>query len=223
MYEPREDSFLLLKQIKEFAHGAVLAIGSYFLYTFAVTSGMNFWLAAVLALLVSCVAGMSMNWLVYRPLRKRKASSAVLLIASIALMILVNALLLAIWGASVKTIKTTNPVFDFFDARITLIQISIILTSLVLLCFLWWLMKKTTLGKAMRAVADNKEVAQTVGINPEMIYTKTFAIGSLLAGVAGILIGIEQTLCSNAESLGGLFIRISYACDVQKWEIKSIE
>ncbi len=180
-----------------FAHGAVLAIGSYFLYTFAVSAGLNFWLAILLTLLVSSLAGMSMNWLVYKPLRKRKASSAVLLISSIALMILVNALILAIWGADVKTIPTTNPVFDFLDARITLIQLIIILSSLLLLCLLWWLMKKTTLGKAMRAVADNQDVAKTVGINPEKIYTRTFLIGSLLAGIAGILIGIEQNVFPN--------------------------
>jgi branched-chain amino acid transport system permease protein len=109
-------------------------------------------------------------------------------------MILVNAVVLALWGADVKTIPTQNPVFEAFEARVTLIQISIIVVSLVLLLMLWWLMKKTTLGKAMRAVADNKEVAQTVGINPEKIYTITFVIGSFLAGVAGVLIGIEQNL-----------------------------
>ncbi len=177
-----------------FAHGAVLALGAYLLYTFAVMSGINFWLAIILTLLCSCIAGVLMDWFVYRPLRKRKASGAVLLIASIALMTLVNAVVLAVWGADVKTIPTRNPVFDVVGARITLIQIIIIIVSALLLLALWWLMKKTKLGKAMRAVADNKDVAQTVGINPERIYTYTFAIGSFLAGVAGVLIGIEQNL-----------------------------
>ena len=180
-----------------FAHGAVLATGAYFMYTFAVQSGLNFWFAVILTLICTSLVGASINWLVYKPLRSRKASSAVLLIASIALMILINALVLSIWGASVKTIPTINPVFDALGARITFIQICIIIVSLVLLLALWWLMKQTKLGKAMRAVADNKEVAQTVGINPEKIYTYTFIIGSFLAGVAGILIGIEQNLFPN--------------------------
>ena len=177
-----------------FAHGSVLALGAYLMYTFAVMSGLNFWLSIVLTLICSCIAGVLMDWMVYRPLRKRKASGAVLLIASIALMTLVNALVLAFWGADVKTIATRNPVFDVVGARITFIQILIIVVSALLLLALWWLMKKTKLGKAMRAVADNKDVAQTVGINPERIYTYTFIIGSFLAGVAGILIGIEQNL-----------------------------
>ncbi len=177
-----------------FAHGAVLALGAYFLYAFAVSAGLNFWLAVILTLICSCISGVAMDWLVYRPLRKRKASSAVLLIASIALMTFVNAVVLAVWGADVKTIPTKNPVFDVFGARVTFIQVLIIIVSALLLLALWFLMKKTKLGKAMRAVADNKDVAQTVGINPERIYTYTFIIGSFLAGVAGILIGIEQNL-----------------------------
>ena len=55
-------------------------------------------------------------------------------------------------------------------------------------------LKKTTLGKALRAVSDNKEIASTLGINTEKITMITFAIGSALAAVAGILIGIEQNL-----------------------------
>jgi len=177
-----------------FAHGAVLALGAYLMYTFAVGIGLNFWLAILLTLICSSFAGVLMDWLVYRPLRKRKASGAVLLIASIALMILVNSLILAFWGADVKTVPVRNPVFDVLGARVTLIQVIIIIVSVVLLLALWFLMKRTKLGKAMRAVADNKDVAMTVGINPERIYTYTFAIGSFLAGVAGILIGIEQNL-----------------------------
>ncbi|MBW2969887.1 branched-chain amino acid ABC transporter permease [Candidatus Woesearchaeota archaeon] len=180
-----------------FAHGAVLALGAYLLYTFAVLAGLNFWLAVLLTLFCSCLAGVFMDWLVYKPLRRRKASSAVLLIGSIALMILLNALILAVWGADVKTIPIINPVFDFLGARITFIQIVIIVVAVVLLLALWFLMKCTRLGKAMRAVADNKDVAMTVGINPERIYTYTFMIGSFLAGVAGILIGIEQNLYSQ--------------------------
>ncbi|PIN75393.1 branched-chain amino acid ABC transporter permease [Candidatus Woesearchaeota archaeon CG10_big_fil_rev_8_21_14_0_10_37_12] len=177
-----------------FAHGAVLATGAYLLYTFAVMAGLNFWLAVVLAIMVTSLFGAVMNWVVYKPLRKIKASSAVLLIASIALMTFINAAVLAIWGADVKTVPTVNPVFDALGARVTFIQVIIIVVSILLLLALWWLMKCTKLGKAMRAVADNKEVAQTVGINPEKIYTYTFIIGSFLAGVAGVLIGIEQNL-----------------------------
>ncbi len=189
--------FSLIYSVTKFmhlAHGAILALGAYLMYSFAVLLGLNFWLAILLTLICSSFSGILMDQLVYKRLRKRKASGAVLLIASIALITLVSSLILAFWGADVKTIPMKNPVFDFLGARITQIQIIIIITSVVLLLGLWFLMKKTKLGKAMRAVADNKDVAQTVGINPEKIYTYTFMIGSFLAGVAGVLIGIEQNL-----------------------------
>lgn len=176
------------------AHGAVLGFGAYVLFSTSVSLGLNFWLGILIALIASMFVGELMNRLVYKSLRARKASGAVLLIASIALLTFVNALVLALWGADVKTIPVYNPVFELFDARITLIQLVIIGVAAVLLLALWLLMKRTMLGKAMRAVADNKDVAQTVGINPERIYSYTFMIGSFLAGVAGVLIGIEQNL-----------------------------
>jgi branched-chain amino acid transport system permease protein len=178
-----------------FAHGAVLALGAYLMYTFA-SAKLAFPLAVLLTLLVTCAAGELVNRLVYRPLRARKASSGVLLIASLAAMIFLNALILAVWGADIKTISTGfgNTVFEIGGILITGIQLAIIATALLLLAGLRWLMTKTKLGKAMRALADNKDVAQTVGINPERMYTMTFLIASALATVAGILIGIEQNL-----------------------------
>lgn len=178
-----------------FAHGAVLALGAYFIYTLA-SVRLTFPLAVLVTILLTCAAGEVVNRLVYRPLRARKASSAVLLISSLAAMIFLNALILAIWGADIKTISLPyrNAVFDISGVLITGVQVTIILVALLLLLGLWWLMTKTRLGKAMRALADHKEVAQTVGINPEQLYTLTFIVGSLLAAVAGILIGIEQNL-----------------------------
>ena len=139
-----------------------------------------------------------MNRVVYKTLRERKSSGAILLIASIAIMTLCSALILIFFGADVKTIPLVNPVYDFLGARITHIQVVMIMVSSLMLTALWLLMKKTTLGKAMRAVADNKDVAKTVGIDPEVVYTKTFLLGSFLAGIAGILIGIEQNLYPRA-------------------------
>lgn len=178
-----------------FAHGAVLALSAYFVYTFSIAH-ISFTFAVLFTLITTIIAGEIVNHAVYRPLRARKASSAVLLISSLAAMIFLNAFILAVWGADIKTLslaqKTTT--YEIAGVLITNIQIAIIITALVFLLALWWLMKKTKLGKAMRALADNKDVAQTVGINPEKLYTITFAVGSVLAAVAGILIGLEQNL-----------------------------
>lgn len=182
-------------KMMHFAHGAVLALGAYFIYTFS-SAHLTFPLAVLLTLATTCIAGEIVNRFVYRPLRARRASGAVLLIASLAAMIFINAAILAIWGGDIKTIPLAqkNTVFELGGMLITSVQITMIVVVLVLLFALWWLMKQTKLGKAMRALADNKDVAQTVGINPEQLYMITFFIGSVLAAVAGILIGIEQNL-----------------------------
>jgi len=182
-------------KMMHFAHGSVLAFGAYLVYSFA-SMHVSFPLAVLATLIATCAVGEAVNRFVYLPLRARKASSAVLLISSLAAMIFLNALILAVWGADIKTVPLGygNPVIEFAGVLITGVQLTIIAVAVVLLVFLWWLMTRTRFGKAMRALADNKDVAQTVGINPERLYTLTFVVGSVLAAVAGILIGIEQNL-----------------------------
>ena len=178
-----------------FAHGGILAIGAYFIWMLT-SAHLTFPLAVLLTILLTCVVGEVVNFLVYKPLRARKASNAILLIASIATLIFIDALIIGVWGADIKTIafKGAGNVVEIGGALVTNIQITIIVTSLLLLLGLWWLMAKTKIGKAMRALADNKDVAQTVGINPERLYTITFILASALAAIAGILIGMEQNL-----------------------------
>jgi branched-chain amino acid transport system permease protein len=74
------------------------------------------------------------------------------------------------------------------------LQVAIIGSAMALFCSLFLFMKKARLGKAMRAVADNKDVAEVAGISSERIYRWTFVIASAMAGVAGVLVGLEQNL-----------------------------
>lgn len=182
-------------KMMHFAHGAILALGAYFVYTFTSVQ-LSFPLAVLFTLAATCISGEIVNQTVYKPLRARKASSAILLISSLAAMIFINAFILAVWGADIKTIPQPypNPVFETAGALITGVQSTIIIVAILLLLGVWLLMTKTKTGKAMRALADNKDVAQTVGINPEKIYSLTFLLASALAAIAGILIGIEQNL-----------------------------
>jgi branched-chain amino acid transport system permease protein len=101
-----------------------------------------------------------------------------------------------IFGAQILTIRT-GPVREghhIFGAVITDIQILILVVSCLLFITLWLFIQKTKLGKAMRAVADDPLAASVVGINPEQIILAAFAIGSALAGVAGILVSLETNI-----------------------------
>jgi branched-chain amino acid transport system permease protein len=179
-----------------FAHGVVYATGAYLAYTFAISLGFNVVISFFLAVIVSAIAGVLIDRLVYKPLRKHKAPNLVFLMASFGVFIFIQNLLQLIYGAQILTIRT-GPVKEgrhFLGAIITDIQIMILIVS-VSLCFaLWLFIQKTKLGKAMRAVADDPMAASIVGINPESIILAAFAIGSALAGAAGILISLETNI-----------------------------
>ncbi len=182
-----------------FAHGAILIFSGYFLYFFFSVLGFNFWLSAILAIFLTTILGYISNSFLYKPLRKRKASPSILLISSIGLMTLFEASILLLFGANVKTINffIARQGIEFFGGIITTLQLTIIMLSLIIFIFLFLFIKNTKIGKAIRAVSDNKTTAEIVGISTEKIYSTSFLIGSFLAGVGGILIALEQNLEPN--------------------------
>jgi len=179
-----------------FAHGISIAIGAYLLYTFHTLLNMWFLPASILAILTTALLGVGMYWAIYRLLRNNNASNTVLLIASLALLILFENILQLFFSAQVKSIGLlqTTEGLALFGARITPLQITIIITSIVIFLSVHILMKRSSLGRNMRAVADNTELASIVGINNKKVSAYSFLLGSGLAGIAGILIGLEQNL-----------------------------
>jgi branched-chain amino acid transport system permease protein len=142
------------------------------------------------------VVGVAVDRLVYRPLRKQKAANLVFLLASFGVFIFIQNLIQLIYGAQILTIRT-GPVKEghhVLGAVITDFQILILVVSVVLLVVLWLFIQRARLGKAMRAVADDPIAASVVGIYPEKIIFAAFAIGSALAGAAGILISLETNI-----------------------------
>lgn len=177
------------------AHGSLYVIGAYLAFLFFSISS-NIYLSFILAVLGAALIGILMNYSVFKPLRARKSSSLILLLASLGIFIFVENFIIGAFGAEVKTIRT-GPItrgIDVFGAIITQTQIVIIVVSLITLFLVELFLIKTRTGKAMRATADNKDVAQVIGIDVERITTYTFALGSALAASAGVLIAIEQNL-----------------------------
>lgn len=179
-----------------FAHGSCVVAGAYLLYSFFSLLKFQFWAASLLTILFAGILGIVMYRLIYLPLQRKKASSVVLLIASIGILILAQNLIQMIYGADVKTISLfgTKVGYHLLGAFIKPLQIVLILISVLLFVGLYFFMKKTALGRDMRAVSDNPELASITGINPQRIADYSFFIGTCLAGVAGILIGLEQNL-----------------------------
>ena len=179
-----------------FAHGIVYTAGAYFAYTLIISLHLNFALSFFLSVILAAILGVAIDRSVYYPLRQQNASNLIFLLASFGVFIFLQNLIQLIYGAQILTIRT-GPIKEghhFLGAVITDIQILILAVSIILMIFLWFFIQRTKLGKAMRAVSDDPLAANVVGINPEKIIRTSFAIGSALAGAAGILISLETNI-----------------------------
>ncbi len=179
-----------------FAHGVVYAAGAYLAYTIFILLDINMVISFFLAIILAGLLGICINQFIYFPLRKNDAPNLIYLIVSFGVFIFIQNLIQLIFGAQVLTLRT-GPIKEghpFLGAVITDIQILIIFMSLALFFLCWLFIQKTKLGKAIRAVADDPTGARVVGINSEKVIMAVFAIGSVLAGAAGILISLETNL-----------------------------
>src|SRR3989338_412044 len=179
-----------------FAHGIRVVIAGYILYSLFTVWKIPIVLSIFITLVLSGIFGLGIYRLIYLPIQNKKASNVILLMASIAILILFQNLIQAFYGADIKTIGyiKVGKGLSFIGAVITKLQIAIIIVSLLLLISLYFFMKKAKLGRDMRAVSDNKELASIVGINQRRVSDYSFILGSALAGVAGVLIALEQNL-----------------------------
>lgn len=198
IYALMASSFSLVFNIvkfMDFSPGAIYVLAAFGAFFFNIVLGLNFFVALILSLIIVSLAAVVINKTVYKPIRERKGSNFILLLASFGVFLIVTGIILLLFGAQVKTFGLPiEKGYDIFGALVTKTQILLIVTSLVLFFFLQLFMKTTKLGKSMRAVADNREIASTLGINVEKTITITFVIAAILAGVAGILVGIEQNI-----------------------------
>jgi branched-chain amino acid transport system permease protein len=179
-----------------FAHGVIYTAGAYTAYTLVIQLQMNFVIAFFLAMLVAAVLGLLIDRSVYYPLRRKNASNLIFLLASFGVFIFLQNLIQLIYGAQILSLRT-GPVtegYHVLSAVITPTQIMILAVSIALMFALWAFIMKTKLGKAMRAVSDDPVAANVVGINPEKTILLSFAIGSALAGAAGVLIALETNI-----------------------------
>lgn len=179
-----------------FAHGISVVVSAYILYTLFSLLGIPFYISCLLTIILAGLFGLLMNRFIYIPLQNKNASNVILLIASLAILILFQNLIQLIFDADVKNIGYLKVIagFNLFGAIITPLQVVIVFTSLIFFFLLYVFMKYTKIGIKMRAVSANKELASIVGINHKRISDYSFIIGSALAGIAGILIGLEQNI-----------------------------
>lgn len=181
-----------------FAHGDVVMVGAMLATTVVLSlvgadpAGMSAWLAVGLSLLAAIPACMAIGWTAeryaYRPLRRAPRLAA--LITAIGVSFIVQNLAMMVWGRNYLSFPhIIEPmVFQLGEARISLLQILIIGGAALIMVGLMALVHRTRLGTAMRATAQNREVAGLMGVNINTVISAAFLIGSALAAVAGVMI-----------------------------------
>lgn len=176
-----------------FAHGAVYTAGAYFTYLYFILLKLPFVMAVTLAVMSAALLGVAIEVLVYKPIKGQRASGTILLIASLGVSIILQNLISLFFGDDTKTIRVgeVREGLNVLGARITPVQITIILTSLVLFGLTFLILKHSKIGKALRAVANDPELAVAMGLRKDRIIYFTYFVGSALAAIAAILISLD--------------------------------
>ena len=185
-----------ISQLINFAHGEGLMIGALTSWSCsglkqAAMPGAPGWLVLLLATLIACVVAAALNFTIEKVAYKRLRSSPRLapLITAIGMSILLQTLAMIIWKPNYKPYPTLLPMepFDVFGAVITSTQIMILGLTAVSLAVLMYVVNYTSLGRAMRATAENPRVAALMGVKPDVVISATFIIGAILATIAGVM------------------------------------
>ena len=184
-----------------FAHGDIYMIGAFMGYYLINIVKFNFFLSLILAMIGTAILGVLIEFLAYRPLRNSTRIAA--LITAIGVSFLLEYGMIFFVGANTRSfpqvIKTVR--FNLGPISISNIQLLILGISIFLMVALQFIVQKTKMGKAMRAVSVDSDAAQLMGINVNRTISFTFALGSALAGTAGVLIALYY---NSLEPLMGM-------------------
>lgn len=187
-----------IAKMLNFAHGDVIMVGAFVILTAITKAGMSPLLSVLIAVILCTVLGITIEMVAYRPLRKASSNLAVL-ITAIGVSYLLQNLALLIFGADAKSFVTVInvPTLTLFDGQLTIKGITIvtIVACIIIMTGLTLFVKKTKPGRAMQAVSEDRDAAQLMGVNINATISLTFAIGSGLAAIAGLL------LCSAYPTL----------------------
>ncbi|MBI3242116.1 MAG: branched-chain amino acid ABC transporter permease [Chloroflexi bacterium] len=193
-------------QLLNFAHGDVYMVGAFigFGVLTALLPASGPFLPTALIIILMLVAamigcgllGVGIEWFAYRPLRN--APRIAPLISALGTSILIQNAIQLTLTANFRVYKTEKIIpisagFDLGSAHVSATRALVIISAVVLMIALTYLVRRTKLGRAMRAVAIDREAAATMGVNVDRIIVLTFFIGSALAGAAGVLTGLVFT------------------------------
>ena len=186
-----------IAKMLNFAHGDIIMVGAYVCFLTTTNLGFSPVIGVILAIIICTVLGIVIEKLAYKPLRN--ISSLAVLITAIGVSYFLQNGAMLLWSSNPRVYSSLVSFegISLFDGRLNISGEAIVtvLACIVIMAALTYLTQKTKLGKAMRACSEDKAAAQLMGINVDSTISATFAIGSALAAVAGVL------LCSSYSTL----------------------
>jgi branched-chain amino acid transport system permease protein len=179
-------------RIFHIAHGGIFIVSAYAFFALTKLAHIPVVISAPLAVGVAVLLGLIVELFGYRPLRRRGASLATFMIGSFALLIILQNLMILIFGTQPKMIREAPlPSWGLAGARITYLHLAILIACALIFSGLQIFFARAKTGKIIRAMADNPELAATVGIDTQKLYFLIMALGSGLAGVAAVFVGLD--------------------------------
>ncbi|MEM9508461.1 MAG: branched-chain amino acid ABC transporter permease [Cyanobacteria bacterium P01_E01_bin.35] len=184
-------------KLSNFAHGDFMTLGAYLTWL-ANTSGLNIWLAMILGAMGTIIAMLIAEYLLWKPMRDRRASDTTLIIISIGLALFVrNGILLLYGGSNQQYQLPVVKALEFGDLRIAFYRLIVVGLAIAAITTLHLILKNTKMGKAMRAVADNIDLARVSGINVERVVLWTWIITGTLTAFSGAMYGLIAVVRPN--------------------------
>jgi len=177
-------------RLANFAHGDLMTLGAYFTWT-ANILGLNLWLSTGVGALLAIAVALLTEKIIWSPMRERRASSTTLIIISIGLALVLRNGIILIWGAANKQYDLpVLPALDFGGIRITVSRLIVVGLAIAAILAMHYILQRTKVGKAMRAVADNVDLARVSGINVDRVVIWTWVLAAGLTAIGGSMYGL---------------------------------
>jgi branched-chain amino acid transport system permease protein len=176
-----------------FAHGLIITLAAFIVVLITKVMGLPIIFGFIAGCLIAALLGAAIEWGVYRPFRKMGFGQFSIFIVSMGLTILGTNLMQILFGNRPFRIQGFNTQsYQLGNVWVTNLELLTLALGVITFIILWFYLSKTTAGKTIRAVAVNQDMSEALGINRDGVFISVLAIGSVIGGLAAILIGIND-------------------------------
>ena len=184
-------------RLSNFAHGDLLTLGAY-LALLGNAMGLNIWIAIALGIIGTTLVALITEKLIWSPMRDRRADSTTLIIISIGLALFLRNAIIFVWGGGNQIYDLpVQPALDIFGLKVKAYSLVVVALTAIATIALHFLLQKTKIGKAMRAVADDTDLALVTGINVNQVVIWTWVIAAGLTALGGGMYGLLEAVRPN--------------------------